>query len=109
MLRALVAAACAAALLLTAGTAAADWNEKDVQKLVEKKKAGKGFFEAGNAAGQSFFFKFGVIGYVVDVKTQLCFAAALNANESPMSLTPVPCAAIKKGYPLFAPLITWEP
>lgn len=113
MLRPALATAAALALL-AALPARAEWNEKDVKAVQEAVKQGKPVIEYGSAPGaQLVFFSVGsgwqIVEYVIDLRAQLCFARGVWASGGPQSTSPVPCAAVKKGYPLFAPLITWEP
>ena len=76
-----------------------EWYKGAVAKIVEKVKMGEGFREAsGMPIEQRQIFRFSF--YLLDIKAQLCFAEG-------QSLTLVPCEALKKGYPLIAPLITW--
>jgi hypothetical protein len=95
----------AAALMLTFATGAlAEWSEKDVAKLVEKMKKGEGIAEGGSVPSQVFGFTVGnSLLYTVDLKMQICLVSGRTGE----SFTPVSCAALKKAYPLFAPLITW--
>lgn len=44
--------------------------------------------------------------YIIDLRAHLCYST-LSRSETAV-LTPVPCKALKAGYPLVAPLITWE-
>ncbi len=48
-----------------------------------------------------------MLRYTVDLRAHLCFVQPILGG-SPIALTPVACSAIKKGYPLVAPLITWN-
>lgn len=81
----------------------AAWDSNDVNDIVKKIKAGESFSEGGEYPdSQVFFFSSGVILYIVDIKAKLCFS-----KERGSSITLVPCKAIKDGYPLFAPIITW--
>jgi hypothetical protein len=86
----------------------ADCDAKDVQKLVDKVKAGKGFVEGCPFPdGQVQVFSFQVaasLTYQIDVKARLCFVRPGMG----VGVTPVPCKNVKEGYPLVAPLITWE-
>jgi len=109
-----VAAPLIALALLAAGPAAAEWNEKDVRAVQEAVKQGKPLVEYGSApAPQLVFFTVGTgwqtIEYVLDLRAQLCFVRGGWASGGPQSTALVACASVKKGYPLFAPLITWEP
>jgi hypothetical protein len=101
--------------LLAAASARADYDEKDIQKIAEAAKAGKKVLEFVGVLpvdkAQLVTFEVGlpgttnkIIRYVIDLHAQLCFAQFAGSSAATVS---VPCAAVKRGYPLFAPLITW--
>ena len=86
--------------------AAGAWNAEDVAGIKKKLQEGKGLNESGAYSSdgvQVIEFRLGrTTSYLVDFKARLCM---LIFRES---ATLVPCSRLKKGYPLFAPLITWE-
>jgi hypothetical protein len=99
----------AAAIGLPAAPAFADYNAAAVDNLAAKVKAGMGFTEFGivqdGSQLQTVLFQLRQsvnAGYFIDIKAHLCFF------EFASNVTQVSCQAIKKGYPLFAPLITWN-
>jgi hypothetical protein len=83
----------------------ADWDKDDVAKLVEKVKKGQAFYEQERVQRSMCqvleIITMGV-DYIIDIKAQICYAA-VNGNGK--GLVVVPCEAVKKGYPLFAPLM----
>jgi len=99
-------------------TARADWDAKDVQKAVDKIKKGEAYGDVGKMGGaQLISFNAHhvdaidgiLINYIIDVRAKLCFARAISGTISGGgSSSPVPCKNIKQGYPLMAPIITWE-
>jgi hypothetical protein len=100
----LVPAVLVPALLLaqTSGT----WTEEQVQALLQKVREGRNFDEGHTypAAGvqiAGFEVEDGA-HYIIDAKAHLCYFAVRQ------SVTLVPCKSVKRGYPLLAPLITWE-
>ena len=93
-------------LVLMALPAAGAWNAEDVAEVKKKLQEGKGIAEGGSLDSDQvqivgFSIEAGTT-YWIDLKAQLCMLLSRKA------LAHVPCSAIKKGYPLFAPLITWE-
>ncbi len=86
----------------------AAWDSSDVNDIVKKIKAGESFNESGNFDGpQIVSFNVGGIIYSIDIKAKLCYGKSLG-GQSADTIILVPCKAIKDGYPLFAPIITWE-
>ena len=106
----------ALAMIGMTGTARArDYNEKEIADLAGKAKAGAGFAQILTypvAQAQTVLFLvpgvvvdgnlFRGMAYRIDLRAQLCFAIDDNSK------VPVPCKNLKKGYPLLAPLITWD-
>jgi len=93
-------------MMLAAGTVFAAWDSKDIDKIVQKIKAGESFTDSGmypDEGIQQVGFRTNSAYYLIDVKAKLCFAT-LNGDGTVL----IPCKAIKDGYPLFAPIITWE-
>jgi hypothetical protein len=87
----------------------ADWDKDDVAKLVEKVKKGQGFDDFNyveSSMVQVVRIGIGHISYTIDIKAQICYAGLPVSNGGGVVI--VPCAKVKKAYPLFAPLITWE-
>ncbi len=83
----------------------ADLNEQ-IEELTKAIKEGKGYIplrvERYPKQQQQYFrFNAGGVLYIVDVKARLCFAGSEGKSL-------ILCQAIKKGYPLIAPIITWE-
>jgi hypothetical protein len=104
----IAAAALCLSIVWSARPARAEWTDKDVQRLAEKVKQGKFFLERGDVGPQTFTFNTGIITYVVDVKAQLCFVGHAQGGGAERPVALIPCTALKRGYPLFAPLITWD-
>lgn len=89
-----------------ASSAWADYEEKDVAKLVEAIRQGKKVTEDGKYPAdhiQIVHFAVGNFIYSIDVRAQVCFI-----RQAGTALMRIPCNAIRKGYPLMGPLITWE-
>lgn len=103
----LFAVGIAAAVFGWAATAHADLDAKDMEAFAEKLKSEN----AGALANlgtypnlRSFTFEAGGGDYYrVDLRAQLCFRGTRSA-----SIVLAPCKNLKKGYPLIAPLITWD-
>ena len=80
-------------------------DEKNIAKLAEMLKTGKGFRYTGSIPSdqrQLLIIKLGYgLKYLIDFKTRLCYIW----NDYPVEK--IECDIIKKGYPLVAPLITW--
>lgn len=93
-----------AAFMLFAATSvcADDWNEKSVAGVMDQIKSGKGLYEAKEYSSQQIVVIRAPIRYYIDVKAKLCFAGD--------SVTPtvISCKALKEGYPLLTPIISWE-
>ncbi len=89
--------------VIVATTARADYDEKQVKKIVEAVQQHKNVAEyAAYPKAETQVVRFAIEGsptltYVIDLRAQLCF----------LFTNPVPCAALKRGYPLMAPIITW--
>ena len=86
--------------------AVADWDAEDIAEIVKEIKEGKEVTEGGSYPTdyvQRVSFGVGVAIYLIDIRAKLCFYAPITSG-----VTLVPCKAIKLGYPLFAPIITWE-
>ena len=86
-------------LVAIAMPVSAAWKKDDIAELVAKVKKGEGFIKSGDLSSEqkqiiSFYT------YRIDIKAQLCFSTI-------RSYVLVPCEALKKGYPIFASLITW--
>lgn len=86
----------------------ADWDKDDVAKLVEKMNKGQGF-DDGRQLESSMFqivtIGIGNFSYMIDIKAQICYARFNISNGGGVVI--VPCAKVKKAYPLFAPLMPW--
>jgi len=93
-------------LMVIALPAVAAWDAEDVAEIKKKLQEGKGFFEGGSYNSDDVqIIRFNIEGgstFWIDFKAKLCMFFGRQA------ITPVPCSSIKKGYPLFAPLIIWE-
>lgn len=91
----------------------AAWEQKTVNAVAEKIKTNQKVLENDTYPKdqvQMVSFQAGaggvaLINYVIDIKAKLCFA---SMGSSGNSFTTVPCKALKEGYPVMAPLITWE-
>ena len=82
------------------------WTPDQVQKLAQLVREGQSFNEgklypSGAVQIAGFEVDEGAT-YIIDVRARLCFFKLRQ------SVTTVSCKAIKTGYPLFAPLITWD-
>ena len=92
-------------IMTAALPAAMAGDPEDISDWVKKIKAGKGVnevFEYPKNHIQKVKFKVELgFHYIIDIKAQLCF---VSRSEKIL----VSCKAVKKGYPLVAPLITWE-
>ncbi len=99
----------ALSMLAFALPAQAAWEPKDVQKLLEKIKAGKGFSESLVYPDEQVqivaLHVSASLAYQIDLKAHLCFVRPGMG----VGVTPIPCKNIKDAYPIIAPLITWEP
>ena len=97
------------ACCLSAYAASEPWTQKDVNEVVEKVKSGKSvYLQKALPADQTQVIDISVntnmgqaILYRIDLRAKQCFVYR-------DTLVPVPCKAIKDGYPLFAPIIDWE-
>ncbi len=92
-----------------AGTARADLDEKDVAKVVQLKSENKNFDRNLGSYPAKQIVGFGVGGgweYFIDVYAQLCMLREAYLGTGQLVI--VPCKSLKKGYPLIAPLITWD-
>ncbi len=90
----------------------AAWDQKDVQKILDKIQAGKGFQEVGAYPQDQiqivdFSISSGLV-YEIDVKAKLCFVLFYPPGRGGASASLIPCKNLKDGYPLIAPLINWE-
>lgn len=86
----------------------AAWDSSDVNDIVKKIKAGESFNESGMYSDtQVVSFTAAGIIYYIDVKAKLCFGRTPGGSSADTIIL-VPCKSIKDGYPLFAPIITWE-
>ena len=54
---------------------------------------------------QEVLFIAGDFYYMIDVRAQFCFIRGRAMETTPGR---VPCKNLKKGYPLIAPIITWD-
>ena len=105
-------ATCAAVLMLAgcSGMSAEDVQEaaqqvKDGESLnVRKQYPEEGVQLYAFTAGRPIWRT--DLWYIIDLRAHLCFST-LSRSETAV-LTPVPCKALKAGYPLVAPLITWD-
>ena len=105
-MRKLLALLCTAGLLLVlAAPAWAEYDEGDLKEIEQKLKDGKGFSEQDvypnkSAYSQTLLVSVGIgVAYKIDFRAHLCFSGGD---------APVPCKAIKIGYPAIGKLITWE-
>src|SRR5512137_2927360 len=100
-------------LVLAAATAiAADWDHRTAGEAVDKMKAGKHRVDVRNdyPEDQVHLISFDVtpkLNYLIDAKARLCYFR-WTAGPNAVSMTPVPCRAVKEGYPIMAPIIDWE-
>lgn len=94
-------------LVLATMPAWAQMTDKAVADTVALKKDGKGFdkFLGYDPSGQlARFTVANQIEYLIDLKTQLCYVRPTGNGP----LTPIRCKVVKAGYPMVAPLITWD-
>jgi hypothetical protein len=77
-----------------------EWSEKYVAIVVEQIKSEKGFLELKEYPNTEIVIIQAAVRYYIDVKAKLCFAGN--------NLTLIPCKALKDGYPLLSPIISWE-
>jgi len=93
-------------IIFTGVFAIADWDKGDISKILEKISKGENFTDYGFTSDyQILSFNAGkTLMYFIDFKAKLCYCK----NSGGDGITLVPCKAVKEGYPLFAPLITWE-
>ena len=101
-------------LILAASTAiAADWDHRTAGEAVDKMKAGKHRVDLRNdyPEDQVHLISFDVVpnklNYLIDAKARLCYFR-WTASTNAVSMTLVPCKAVKEGYPIMAPIIDWE-
>jgi len=92
--------------VLAAAQAPELWTHEQVQALAQKAREGQSFDEGrlyppGGIQIAGFEVEPGV-QYIIDLRARLCYFRARQ------SVTLVPCKSVKSGYPLLAPLITWE-
>ncbi len=88
------------------GVARSAWDEEDTARLTQWLAGGKSFEERGsypNIGRQFVEFDVGYAYYQIDFRAQLCFVRGYKSR----AVSPVPCEAIKRGYPLFASMLTW--
>jgi hypothetical protein len=81
---------------------------KDVAEVAKSRSEGKGLVKnlGMYPATQLVVFQVGTdLNYYIDLRAQLCMVRPWNTS---VAMTLVPCPALKKGYPLVAPLITWD-
>ncbi len=106
----LLAGAMALLMVGMAGTARAVevFDERAVARVVELKKANKAFNTKlpyyPDPQLVSFAVSTTTFRYLIDLRGRLCFARI----EAATGYMPVPCKSLKLGYPLMAPLITWD-
>ncbi len=100
--------------IVVAGAYAGDLNQKTVNEIVEKTKAGKKVSQDETyPADQTQVFTFSqrwpgvLMAYYIDMRAKLCFSATY-AGTTITGLAPIPCKSLKDGYPLVAPIIDWE-
>ena len=102
------AAVMAVLLLLAAplSALATEWAREDVNTVAEKVRAGQGVdmgMDYPVDKTQSVWFTTPSFHYLIDIRAKLCFIRSIGGG-----ITSVPCRALKEGYPLMAPIITWE-
>jgi hypothetical protein len=109
-MRYLIICTCAIAFALAYADSALalDWDAKRMDKLVADLKAGKPVMESGSLAKADAQLVTVVVNenltYVIDYRAKVCFAS----QGAGQSLTFVPCQALRHGYPVLAPLLSWE-
>ncbi len=105
----------AAVLMLAAVAGCSGISADDVQDTAKAVRAGESLNERRDypqAGVQLYAFTAGRpifrtdLWYIIDLRAHLCYST-LSRSETAV-LTPVPCKALKAGYPLVAPLITWD-
>jgi len=103
--RTLAALACLL-LLSPALPLRAAWNEADVADVASALRNGRGVHRSDTVRDEQAQFIYlsldGSSGYLIDFRAHLCYAVFRQG------VTIVPCQSLKQGYPLFAPLLTWE-
>jgi hypothetical protein len=81
------------------------WDAKRVEKVATDLKAGKPVAETGTLAkGEAQVLTIVVsenLTYVIDYRAKVCFAS--QGGAQPLAF--VPCQALKRGYPVLAPLL----
>jgi hypothetical protein len=107
MFRGVVACALVALLVGVAGTARAAYGNKAIQEVENRLKAGKGFmfsdsYPNSNDYSQVAVIYTGAARYTIDFRAHLCF------SSTGPDVVPIPCTAIKNGYPEIGKLITWD-
>jgi hypothetical protein len=85
--------------------AAEPWNDGDINRVVNGLKNGTAIdIGRTHLAPQTAVIHVNFIRYVIDFRVQDCFITGQKGS----AFTPYSCQKIKKGYPLFGSLITWE-
>ncbi len=95
--------------LLSVSTAFADWDMGDVNSAVNKIRQGQGVAEHGMYPSnhiQLITFAVTDITYYIDARARICYARVSGNGNGGFLM--VSCKALKDGYPLMAPIITWE-
>lgn len=86
----------------------AEYDTDDVAKDVARVKSDEAFTDVGvypTKHPQIIVIKLDRVGlrsYTIDLRAKLCYFSVGSGSTSV-----VPCANVKAGYPLIAPLITW--
>lgn len=95
-------------MMMALPASAAEWDEKSVGKVKKLLLEGKGFSEFGaypKTKRQVLNFSVPGLGrYHLEFNNNLCFLEFAGSG----AILRIPCQTIKKGYPILAPLITWE-
>jgi hypothetical protein len=94
--------------LLAQSAFAVDWDAKRIEKVLNDLKAGKPVVESGTLTKADTQLVTVVVNenltYVIDYRAKVCFASQGAAQP----LTFVPCQALRHGYPVLAPLLSWD-
>ncbi|HPQ55479.1 MAG TPA: hypothetical protein PK253_19665 [Spirochaetota bacterium] len=95
--------------LLSVSTAFADWDMDDVNSAVNKIRQGQAVSKWDRYPTnhiQMFMFVVLDITYYIDARAKICYARVRDQGNGGFLM--VSCKALKDGYPLMAPIITWE-
>lgn len=81
-----------------------DWDNDDIKDILKDLKENNEISVSNDIpVMQQVVLTGGIVNYIIDLKIRDCFVV----TKSLSNVAPYSCKKIKRGYPLFAPLITW--